>query len=349
MLTRRLTIAAYLILPFLVACGARTQSHEGRVVFSSLHSKSLEKNLLGDPAELEFTVYFPPSYEDSPTQRYPVVYLLHGNGGNEQTFIDGTYQGLNIKTAMDAAIDSGTGREFLIVMPGSNTRYSGSHYANSSVSGGWADAITRELVEHVDKTYRTIPRPASRGLAGHSMGGRGTLFLAATVPGVYGAIYALSPGAMAFESFPPIDDATWQAVLTSADAAQASPSLRRAIGFAVAYSPNPSNPPLFADFPVEIRDGQVRRIDSVWAKWIAHDPIALIPERAGNLRLLSSIHFSCGTDDPFLPQNRLMTELLRKAGLEFTYEEYAGDHISKIREQIETSVIPMFSSSLVFE
>ena len=325
------------------------QGHEGRLVSATMHSTALEKNLLGDPAEVRFTVYLPPSYEGSPAKRYPVVYLLHGNGGNERSFIDGSYQGLNMKTAMDAAIKSGSAREFIIVMPGSNTRYSGSHYVNSSVSGRWADAITRELVEHVDRTYRTITWPDSRGLAGYSMGGRGTFFLAATVPGVYGAIYALSPGTMAFESFPPVDDATWRRVLTSAGAAQVSPGLRRAMGFAVAYSPNPSKPPLLADFPVELRDGHVRRSDSVWARWMAHDPIALIPGRAENLRLLRSIHYSCGTDDPLLPQNRLMAEQLRKAGLTFTNEEYAGNHTSKIREQIETRVIPMFSSSLVFK
>jgi enterochelin esterase-like enzyme len=87
----------------------------------------------------------------------------------------------------------------------------------------------------------------------------------------------------------------------------------------------------------------------VWAKWVAHDPVALIPERADNLRALRAIHFSCGTDDALLPQNRLIAELLRKAGLRFTYEEYAGNHTSKIREQIETRVIPMFSTSLAFQ
>lgn len=349
MSTRRLTIAGCLTFSILVISGLRAQSHEGRLVSSTMHSKALEQNLLGDAAEVKFTVYLPPSYEGSPTKRYPVVYLLHGNGGNERTFIDGSSQGLNMKAAMDGAISSGSGREFILVMPGSNTRYSGSHYVNSSVSGGWADAIARELVEHVDRTYRTIPRSDSRGLAGHSMGGRGTFFLAATVPGVYGAIYALSPGTMAFESFPPFGDAAWQRILTNAKTPDPPPDIRRAMGFAVAFSPNPSKPPLFVDFPFEIRDGHVRRIDSVWARWVAHDPVALIRERAENLRALRAIHFSCGTDDALLPQNRLMAELLRKAGLRSTYEEYAGNHTSKIREQIETRVIPMFSASLVFQ
>lgn len=329
--------------------GVRAQGHEGRLVFSTVHSKALEKNLLENPADGSFIVYLPPSYDVSPTRRYPVLYLLHGNGGTARNWIDGHYQGLNMKIAMDVTINSGRGKEFIIVMPDANTRYGGSHYVNSSVNGDWADFLTRELVDHIDKTYRTIPRPASRGLAGYSMGGRGTFFLAAAVPGRYGAIYALSPGTMAFESYPPVDDAAWRRVLTNSDPTHAPPEIRRAVGFAVAYSPNPSRPPLLVDFPVEIRDGQVQLIDSVWDTWIAKDPITMIARHPENLRALRAIHFSCGTEDPLLRQSRLMAEVLTKAGLKFTYEEYAGDHIGQIRERIETRVIPMFSASLVFQ
>jgi enterochelin esterase-like enzyme len=251
---------------------------------------------------------------------------------------------------MDAVIRSGKGREFIVVTPGSNTRYSGSHYVNSIVSGRWADAITRELVAYVDRTYRTIPRPESRGLAGHSMGGRATLFLAATVPGVYGAIYALSPGAMAFDAYPPVSDSVWQRILANPTAPSPPGDIRRALGLAVAFSPNPARPPLFVDLPVALRGGQVQHIDSVWAKWIAHDPVALIPGHIDALRALRAIHFSCGTRDTLiLPGVHVLAEQLKRAGIGFTFEEYAGDHTSGIREQIETKLIPMFSANLVFQ
>ena len=342
-----------LILGFLGASviGAAAQDREGRLIFSTMHSEALEKNLLGDPAEVAFVVYLPPNYDVAPTRRYPVLYLLHGNGGNARRWIDGRYQGLNMKTAMDAAINSGRGKEFIVVMPDANTRYGGSHYVNSSVNGNWADFLAGELVRYIDKTYRTIPDPASRGLAGHSMGGRGTFFLAATVSGVYGAIYALSAGRMAFEAFPPFDDATWRRVLTTSDpTALAAPSeVRDALGFAAAYSPNPSKPPLYADFPVEILDNQVKVIGSVFDRWIAKDPITLVAKQPANLRALRAIHFSCGTEDPLIGANRLMAAALTAAALKFTFEEYKGDHSGQIRERIETKVIPMFSSNLAFQ
>ena len=53
-------------------------------------------------------MYVPPSYDNKPTKRYPVVYLLHGNGGRNTIWAEGRYQGLNIKSAMDALIAAGT-------------------------------------------------------------------------------------------------------------------------------------------------------------------------------------------------------------------------------------------------
>jgi enterochelin esterase-like enzyme len=329
--------------------GAAAQGREGRLIFSTIHSEALETNALGDPAEVEVVVYLPPSYDVPPTRRYPVLYLLHPYGGSGRGWIEGRAQGLNMKTAMDAAINSDTGKEFIVVMPDANTRYGGSHYVNSNVNGNWADFVARELVRYIDKTYRTIAEPASRGLAGFSMGGRGTFFLAATVPDVYGAIYALSPGIMAFEAFPPFDDATWRHVLAISDPTNAPSDVRNALTFARAYSPNPSKPPLYADLPVQIVDNHVEVIGSVFDRWIAQDPITLVAKQPENLRALRAIHFSCGTEDPLIGPNRLMAKMLTAAGLKFTFEEYKGNHGGQIRERIETRVIPMFSSNLVFQ
>jgi len=328
--------------------GGAAQQREGRLVAATMHSRALEKNLLGEPADQPFVVYLPPSYDTAPARRYPVVYLLHGNGGNERSFVDERYQGLNLQTAMDSAIRAGSGREFIVVMPNANTRYGGSHYVNSPVLGNWADFVTRDLVEHIDKTFRTIKRVASRGLAGYSMGGRGALYLAMTVPDVYGAVYALSPGRMAFAAFPPFDDATWRRVLSASDTASLPPDVRTAFGFAAAYSPNPSTAP-FVEFPVRVEENQLKVIKTVFDRWIAKDPITLVQTHADRLRRLRAIHFSCGTEDPLIGPNRLMAELLKKAGLKFNFEEFSGDHTSRVRIQVETRIIPMFSNQLAFE
>ena len=238
----------------------------GRLVSTTVHSEALATNLLKDSADRSVLVYLPPSYDRLPQKRYPVVYLLHGNGGHNTSWTEGRYQGLNIHAAMNALIAERKISEMILVMPDAHNRYGGSHYANSVVAGNWADFISRELVTYIDTTYRTLASPGGRGLAGQSMGGRGTLYLAMKYPGVYGAIYAMSSGRMDFEHFPPFSKATWLEVLALQQSGDVSSRLFGPMGFAVSFSPNPERPPLLVDFPFEIEQGELKRIDATWQK-----------------------------------------------------------------------------------
>jgi enterochelin esterase-like enzyme len=62
---------------------------------------------------------------------------------------------------MDSLVGAGTVREFLIVMPDGSTQLGGSHYTSSATNGDWEKFLARELVDHVDRTYRTIRRATS--------------------------------------------------------------------------------------------------------------------------------------------------------------------------------------------
>lgn len=323
---------------------------EGQLVSSTVRSAALEGNLLGDAADRSVIVYLPPSYNSTATKQYPVVYLLHGNtrGGNT-SWTEEQFQGLNIKTAMDALIASGTAREMIVVMPNVTNRYQGSHYANSVVTGRWADFVSQELVTYIDATYRTVRSRNGRGLAGHSMGGRGTLYLAMKYPDVYSAIYGLSSGRMAFEQFKPFNDETWLQVLALREASNVDSKFFGPIGFSAAFSPNPNRQPLLVDFPFEVREGALRRVESVWQKWLAHDPVALLASHQANLRQLRAIQFDCGTSDGLLGANRLLAEALTKAGIPHRFEEYDGDHNNRIRERVVTRVLPFFSAALAFD
>ena len=139
---------------------------EGRLVSSTVRSAALEGNLLGDAADRSVIVYLPPSYDSTPTRRFPVVYLLHGNSQRNTVWTDGRFQGLNVKTAMDTSVAAGTIGEMILVMPDVNNRYLGSHYANSVVTGRWADFITQDLVAHIDSAYRTVKHLAVEALPG---------------------------------------------------------------------------------------------------------------------------------------------------------------------------------------
>jgi S-formylglutathione hydrolase FrmB len=156
------------------AAAKAAAGHPERIV---VHGDSLAGNLAGDTADRPVSVYLPPSYFRDTRRRYPVLYLLHGFTDSDSKWfgLEGKHF-VNVPTAADEAVANGV-PEMIIVMPNALNRYGGSFYASSVVIGDWETFVTHELVRYVDAHYRTLARPESRGLAGHSMGGYGALRL----------------------------------------------------------------------------------------------------------------------------------------------------------------------------
>ena len=116
-------------------------------------------------------------------------------GGDGDGYGIGAAAYLNLLWASDAAdktAAAGTSKEMIVVFPDSFTVYNGSMYSNSPTTGNWETFITEDLISYIDSHYRTIASRESRGLAGHSMGGYGTLRIGMKYPEVYAAIYPMS-------------------------------------------------------------------------------------------------------------------------------------------------------------
>jgi len=179
-------------------------------VIETLHSQALRGNALGDTPDRKVTIYLPPSYESERARRYPVLYLLHGMTSDSKVWLDGTYQGLDLLTAMDELARTGSA-EYLVVMPMADNSLGGSFYVNSQAFGGWDDFVAAELVRFVDARYRTRPDRDHRGLAGQSMGGFGALYLAGRHPDVFGHVYAMSACCLDFVGELAPDSKEWSA------------------------------------------------------------------------------------------------------------------------------------------
>src|SRR5579871_3209502 len=119
-----------------------------------VHGKSLEGNLEADSPDRDVTVYLPPSYTTQKSRRYPVVYLLHGYGGRDDTF-NGRLA--TLPDSADRDVTSGAAKEMIVVMPNAYTLHKGSMYSNSITTGYWEDYIAIDLVSYVDSHYRTLP------------------------------------------------------------------------------------------------------------------------------------------------------------------------------------------------
>jgi S-formylglutathione hydrolase FrmB len=173
-------IAGLLFLGFLAAASGYAQE---RAVCRVFHS-----TLLRSP--VRYCVYLPASYSatDAKTKKYPVLYLLHGLGGNEQAMaLDGEWTKLQ-----DLRREHKVG-EFLVVAPdGWDTFYINSRDGKTPYS----DFFLREFIPFVERTYRVRSERAARGITGFSMGGYGALRMAFAHPELFGSASAHSGALM---------------------------------------------------------------------------------------------------------------------------------------------------------
>jgi S-formylglutathione hydrolase len=325
--------------------GPAGEARTGTVDHVIVHGKALEGNLEADSADRQVTVYLPPSYAVDQARRYPTVYLLHGYGGRDDTF-NGRLA--NLPGSADRLAAAQGFSELIVVTPNAFSLHKGSFYSSSVTSGDWESFVAQDLVAYMDDHYRTIPTRMSRGLAGHSMGGYGAVRIGMKRPDVFSSLYIMSACCLTADSNPrPEATAPAEAIKTRAQAEEAGrgagfePSVFLAL--AAAWSPNPDNPPLYLDLPV--KDGKVR--PDIVAKWAANTPLAMLSHYVPSLKAFYAIAIDIGTKDNLIASNRQLHEAMTRLQVAHGYEEYDGDHTSKVGERIERNVLPFFSKNLV--
>lgn len=139
----------------------------------------LKTDLLRLP--LSYRVYLPPCYNPNRNQRYPVLYLFHG-----QSFTDDQWDRLGADDAADRLIESGEIPPLIIVMP--YDRYGG-----QPTETGFSQAITAELIPRIDADYLTQNSRRGRAVGGLSRGAGWAIHLAISEWRLFGALGAHSP------------------------------------------------------------------------------------------------------------------------------------------------------------
>ncbi|MGA3210209.1 MAG: alpha/beta hydrolase-fold protein [Terriglobales bacterium] len=178
-----LQLASMLLCTVGCACPASAQS---RVECSELPSAILHRSV-------RFCVILPPGYDAGKTQRYPVMYFLHGLGQNEQTLI--TTGAWNIA---EEERHSGRIGDFLVVTPEGNASF----YINSRDGKvRYEDFFIREFMPAIEHKYRTYARRSARAIGGVSMGGYGALRFAFEYPQMFSAVAVQMPAL--YDTLPP--------------------------------------------------------------------------------------------------------------------------------------------------
>ena len=314
---------------------------EGRVVIERFESAALAGNAAGDPARRDVPVYLPPSYDGTPARRYPVAYVLAGFTGRGRMLLNDGPWSPALDDRMNALIDSGRCGEMILVMPDALTRFGGSQYLDSSATGRYATHLIEELVPFVDRRFRTLATREHRGVMGKSSGWYGALVHGLVHPEVFGAL-ACHSGDMAFDYCYRADVPGFCSAVQAAgglgpwfEAFQGKRQKSREdlaalniLAMAAAYSPNPATPPFGIDVPVDLETGAFR--EDVWARWLEHDPLALIERHPDALRPMRLVHLDCGIRDEWHLHlgARLLSRRLTALGIAHTYEEYDDGHMN---------------------
>lgn len=136
------------------------------------------------------TVYTPAGYDNNTKEKYPVLYLLHGAGGDENAWSELG----RAAQILDNLIAQGKAKPMIMVMPNGNggqqavpgeypnSMYKPSFMNERTMDGAIEAAFVKDVVGYVDSHYRTIADKQHRAIAGLSMGGFHSLWISANNP-----------------------------------------------------------------------------------------------------------------------------------------------------------------------
>jgi len=310
----------------------------GTVVIEEVESRALAGNALGDPTTRRIAVWLPPSYARAPERRYPVIYWLAGYGSTGEMLFQGTPWQPGLGERLDRLADEGRMGEVLVVAPDGFTRWGGSQYLDSPVSGGYETHLVREVVPEIDRRLRTRAGREARAVGGKSSGGFGALVLGMRHPDVFGAVAAHAAD-LYFELSVLPDVGTAARTLRRHGGVdgflahfEAAPVKRSddfttimMLAMAAAYSPDPAGPRGLA-LPFDIETGELDA--AVWRRWKAWDPVEMVAAHVEALRGMRLLYLDAGTRDEHNLDlgTRIFARRLRARGVAFQHEEFDDGH-----------------------
>jgi enterochelin esterase-like enzyme len=118
-------------------------------------------------------VYVPPSYEHSTSEKFPVLYLRHGGGGNETSWYNEGCAGI----IMDNLIARGKVKPMIIVMTNGNVETGVSRGYTEEAIKIVTDELLTDVIPLIEKEYRVYTDKQNRAIAGLSMGGGQSFFI----------------------------------------------------------------------------------------------------------------------------------------------------------------------------
>jgi pimeloyl-ACP methyl ester carboxylesterase len=272
-------------------------------------------------------IYLPQDYYVYDTAQYPVIYFLHGAGGNHNSYSQ-------VPTGLYSMVNTGEINPYILVKPdGSCGPYLGSYYINSVLYGNYEDFIIDDIISFVEENFRVNSGKYARFISGHSMGGGGAVRLAIEHPELFRASVSFSNdlvGDLILD--------TWKSLLSEENDGSCIPDYNAGVHSQLymtscgAKCPNLSNDP-----PIDfLLDSACNIVDSVHAKTALYDPGFIVHKLTPEDRL--AFFISCGTNDEygFFDAAFSFTDSLTKYSLDHAWYPFEGTHSFNVMAYMES-------------
>jgi len=280
----------------------------GRFEETTFESEALRGNPLGDPHVRPLWIYLPPGYDDEPDRRYASIYMIQGLTGQLDMWRNRAAFRRNFPELADELFAAGDAPPCILVWVDCWTSLGGSQFLDSPGTGRYHTYLCDEVVPWVDGRCRTIAEAGSRGIAGKSSGGYGAMVTPMLRPDLFGGL-ATHAGDALFEmcylpEFPQSARALrdeydgsyerfWEDFRSRPALTKASDSvLLNSWCMAACYSTDEDGT---VRLPFDVDTGEL--VPDVWERWLAKDPVRMVPERAEAVRSLRAVYIDSGKKD----------------------------------------------------
>jgi Putative esterase len=272
----------------------------------TVESEALRGNPLGDPASRPLFVWTPPGYDVDPERRFPAIYLLHSMTSQARAWFNISPFVPDFGQQVDAL-----GLEAVVVVVDGFTAVGGAQWVDSAAIGDYGRYLCDDVLGLVDASFRTLPEPAHRGIAGKSSGGFGAMTWSMLRPDLFGG-FASHAGDALFEvtlaaEFAPAAQALrnlydgsfarfWSDFRSGRPVLQnrTDPLLQNVWAVAAAFSRRADGT---VELPFRIDTGEL--VPEVFDWWLARDPVRLAAAHGAALARMKAIWIDAGRNDEY--------------------------------------------------
>jgi len=313
----------------------------GRLDELVIDSPALRGNPLGDPSERPLWVYLPPGYDTDVDRRYPSIYVIQGYTGHLEMWRNRTPYRQPFTETADAVFANGDAPPAIVVYVDAWTAYGGSQFVDSAGTGRYHTYLCEDVVSYVDAHYRTLNAPAHRGIMGKSSGGFGAFITPMLRPDLFGGLASHAGDSLYEYSYThEFADCTrylrdydgdiwkWWADFNSRTpfTKKADNTLLMTLGCSACFSADDDGT---VRLPFDPKTGQL--IEERWNRWLAWDPVRMVPAHADALRSAKAIWIDAGKNDEWyldLGAEAMRNELAKIGVTDVHFELFEGTHMA---------------------